>query len=164
LKAVAMAALCLFLLAGFLFTRYGNEDMDYMTVNEVTGVRAMYDMAPSGSLFVGAWQGAPWQFKDYEKYTLDTLFDTPQLNDFLLQRNVSGLAQFMQKAKQPQGNGYLLFTRSESVTYEATSGEPPADMAQFEQSVRTSGYFILVYSNPDTQIFKLASTKGGGSS
>ncbi len=160
-KTAAIAGLCLFLLAGFLFTRYGNEDMDYMTVNEVTGVQALYAIAKPGSFFLGAWTGAPWQYKDYEMYTLATLSDTKQLNNDLEQQNMVAIVQYMLSQERASGNAYLLFTRTEIATYEAASGDPPGIMNAFEQGVRASGYFKLVYSNPDVQIFELVNAEGG---
>ncbi len=162
-KAVAIAGLCLLLLVGFLFTRYGNEDMDYMTVNEVTGVRALYAIAKPGSFFLGAWSGAPWQYQDYEMYTLATLSDTKQLNNDLEQQNMVVIVQYMLSQERASGNAYLLFTRTEIATYEATSGDPPGIMNKFEQEVRASGYFEQVYSNPDVQIFELVNANGGTS-
>jgi len=61
-RTIAIICANLVLLGGFLFTRYGNERVDYMTYNEVAGVRYLYAIAPSNSLFLTGWGGAPLQF------------------------------------------------------------------------------------------------------
>ncbi len=52
---VAVTGVSLILLGGFLFTRYGNERMDYMTYAEVDSAHYLYSIAPPNSLLIGGW-------------------------------------------------------------------------------------------------------------
>ena len=163
LRVVATVALCLVLLGGFFFTRYGNEDMDYMTNDEVAGVRYLYGIAPDHSLFMESYTGAPVQFEDYEKYTLHSLQDlitSPTQSISTL--SVATIAKYLQ-SNRTGGNVYILFTRSEKVTYDTLSGNPPGSLDTLEQKIAASGDFNLIYQNPDVQIYQFVSYTEGTS-
>ena len=72
-RMAAIASLCLLLVAGFLFTRYGNEHVDYKTYDEVNGISYLYHVAPPHSILLQGWEDTPWQFQDIEKYTAGSL-------------------------------------------------------------------------------------------
>ena len=136
------------LLGGFLFTRYGNERMDYMTNNEIAGVSQLYRIAPRNSLLLAAWEGVPWQFQDYEQYDYDILEDdAPNLIETL---NINALVQFIENRGAPKT--YLIITRSQEATAE-NNGLSPSMLPQFERELRASNHFVEVYSNVDAQIF-----------
>jgi O-antigen/teichoic acid export membrane protein len=147
---VAVAAGVIVLLVGFLFTRYGNERQDYMTYNEVNGVRYLYSIAPPNSTFIEGWDGAPWQFQDFEKYNTYSLTDV--LPDAVPDANVNAIIQFIQSKEHAHAQTYMLFTRSQKATAEMTSGLPPGALDNLENAMLASGHFRLVYSNPDAQI------------
>ncbi|GCE02778.1 hypothetical protein KDAU_01070 [Dictyobacter aurantiacus] len=149
------------LVALFLFARYGNERDDYITYNEFNGVNYLYNSAPPGSLFMTAWLGGPWQYKDYEKYTLDNLGATETTDVAIYPINVPVIVKYMQQ-ESTGGHAYLIFTRSEIATFDATSGMPAGSLAKLEQAVTKSGDFNLIYRNPDVQIFALVSSAQGG--
>jgi hypothetical protein len=145
----AIAGASMILLAGFLFTRYGNERMDYMTNAEVNGVRYLYSVAQPNSIFIEGWDGTPWQFQDYEKY--DTYSMTDALPDAVARGDVHAVVQFIEGVKH--SNAYLIFTRSQKATADATSGMPPGTLDRLEDKLIASGKFTMVYSNSDAQIF-----------
>ena len=160
-NVVARVCFCLILLAGFFYTRYGNEKMDYMTNDEVAGVRYLYSIAPDHSLFLGAWWGAPWQFKDYGKYTLITLNDPP-LSEYAAKNDVSAIAQYLQLQLPKEGNVYVLFTRSQKATQDMLPGLLPlGSLDHVEAKIATSSKFRLIYHNPDVQIYQFAAVRGG---
>lgn len=144
----AVLSISLVLLVGFLFTRYGNERMDYMTTYEVKGVHYLYSIAPPNSLLLEGWYGAPLQFQDYEKYSIDSLDSV--LPDAVTTKNVDAIVQFIDSQKPP--HAYLIFTRSQKATADS-AGVPPGTLDQLEKAILTSGKFQLLYSNSDAQIF-----------
>jgi 4-amino-4-deoxy-L-arabinose transferase-like glycosyltransferase len=152
-RVVASVCLCLILLGGFFYTRYGNENMDYMTNDEVAGVEYLYSIAPAHSLFLGGWDGAPWHYKDYEKYVLVSLSDSHLFHAASTQ-DVNAIVQYLQSHRLKGGNVYLLFTRSQKTTFDSMSGLPPGSLDQIEEKIAASGDFNLVYHNPDAQIYQ----------
>ncbi len=153
-----MMGLSLLLLAGFLFTRYGNERQDYMTFAEVAGVRHLYSIAQPGSIFIEGIDGTPWQFQDYEKYNTYVISDS--LQTAIANRDVAAITQLIREKKHTRA--YLIFTRSQEATAEATFGLPPGTLARLEQALLASGQYKLVYSNPDAQILLFVEDSGGG--
>jgi hypothetical protein len=146
------------LLACFLFTRYGNERMDYITNAELAGVRHLYSIAPKGSLLIAAWDGTPWEFQNYEQYMHTIMIeDLPQA---VITRNAGIILQFIGNIKPPRA--YLIITRSQKATAQAT-GAPPGIIDQLVQALLTSGKCIKVFSNADSEIFQFTGGKGGGS-
>jgi hypothetical protein len=146
------------LLVGFLFTRYGNERMDYITNAELAGVRHLYSIAPKGSLLIAAWEGTPWEFQNYEQYMHTILIE--DLPKAVITRNAGIIVQFIGNVKPPKA--YLIITRSQKATAQAT-GAPPGILDQLEHALLTSGNFVKVFSNSDSEIFQFIGGKGGGS-
>ena len=160
-RVAAHVCLCLILLGGFFYTRYGNENMDYKTNDEVAGIRYLYSIAPDHSLFLGAWGGAPWQFTGYEKYTLVTLAD-PRLSNYALNENITAIAKYLQLQLPKGGKAYMLFTRSQKVTHDMLPGLlPPGSLDHIEEKIATSSDFRLIYHNPDAQIYQLVVVRRG---
>jgi hypothetical protein len=151
----AIVVTSMVLLGGFLFTRYGNERLDYMTNAEIKGIRHLYNIAPPGSLLIAGWDGTPWQFQDYEQYNNYVL--TQDLSEAVVTRNVGAIVKFIKAVKPPQA--YLIFTRSQKAVAQAV-GLPPGTLERLEQALLTSGKFALVYSNPDAQIFQFTGGRG----
>ena len=110
----ACAAMCILLLAGFLFTRYGNEHVDYKTYDEVDGISYLYRVAPPHSVLLQGWEDTPWEFQDFEKYALDSL--NTAVPNSVVTGNVDAIIQYAQNQKHPT---YLVFTRSEIVSSES---------------------------------------------
>jgi hypothetical protein len=146
----AVAGASIVLLIGFLFTRYGNERMDYMTYAEVDGVRYLYSMAPQHSTLIEGSDGSPWRFQDYEQYNTFSL--TESLPNAVETTNVNAIIQFVKSQVRPNTNVYVFFTRSQKATAEVASGLPPGALDRLENALFASGQFTLLYSNPDAQI------------
>lgn len=153
----AVAGGVILLLVGFLFARYGNERMDYMTNNEVNGVRYLYSVAPPNSTFIEGWDGSPWQFQDFEQYNTYSLTDV--LPNAVPDANVNAIIQFIKSKEQAHAQTYILITRSQRATAEMTSGLSPATLDNLEDALLVSGHFRIIYNNPDAQI--LLYTGGG---
>jgi hypothetical protein len=149
----ALIGIILLLQGGFLFTRYGNENMDYITVEELTGLRYMYSIAPANSTFISVWDGTPWQFEGYERYNLITLneelpdtYTSPDAS-----KQVNSVLNYLSKTQAPAV--YLIVTRSQRVTAEGT-GLSAGDLDRFEQAMILSGHFREIYHNRDTQLYQ----------
>jgi hypothetical protein len=152
-NTVAVSGISIILLGGFLFTRYGNERIDYITYAELDGIRYLYSIAPSNSLFLTSADDGPLQFQDYEKYSIESLADL--LPDAEINKNVDAIVQFIENQKHPRT--YLIFTRSEKAYAYSYTGFPPDTLEQLEDALLRSGKFKIIYSNPDAQIFEYIS-------
>jgi hypothetical protein len=141
---VTSVALC----TGFLIARYGNERMDYSTPQELAAVDQLFDIAPVGSVLYATGESQSWKAHDYELYPRQHLNKV-----YVLNGDVNGAADAM-TPKQNRA-AYLLLTRSTNAQAEMFQGVPPGVMAQFEQLLRESDRFEIVYSNRDATIFKL---------
>ena len=148
----AVAGVSLILLGGFLFTRYGNERMDYMTYAEVDGAHYLYSIAPTNSLLIAGWNDGPLQFQDYEKYNYASLADFP--SNAITTPDVNAITRFIENQKH--SDAYLIFTRSQKAESELLSGLPPGALDRLENALLRSRKFILVYSNPDARILEYA--------
>lgn len=146
---LALLAITLFFFGGFLFTRYGNERMDYVTYNELAGVRQLYAIAPSHSLLLAAWNDTPWQFQDYDKYTSYSLGEV--LPDAVAANDVNALVRYIRM--QPHSQAYVIITRGQEAQAESFSGLPVGILPQLGRTMEKSGLFTLVYRNPDVQIY-----------
>ena len=146
-RMVAIASLCLLLVAGFLFTRYGNEHVDYKTYDEVNGISYLYHVAPPHSILLQGWEDTPWQFQDLEQYTTSSL--NTAVPGSVVTGNIGAIIQYAQSQQQPT---YLVFTRSQIVSSESFSGLPAGTLNRLESGLVNSGYFTLIYSNPDVKV------------
>jgi hypothetical protein len=142
---IALGLVSLALVGGFTLTRYGNERMDYFTPQEVQAVRYLYRVAPSGSQFLAPGISVPWQFEDY------TSIKTRWIENRVVRNSdVTSLEQTM--SKDPNGD-YVIVTRSTAATLELYSGMSPDVLPRFEQALRDSGRFTIIYQNPDARIY-----------
>ncbi len=160
LVKVMIGVVSVVLLVGFLFTRYGNEWVDYVTNAELAGVRHLYSIAPKGSLLLAGWDETSWQFQDIEQYRYYVLNDDTNLSSALITQNVEPIVQFIESSKTP--NAYLIFTRSQKAAAQR-DGLPPDTPDRFEHALLTSGKFVSVYNNIDAQIFLFTGSRGRGS-
>ncbi len=136
---------------GFLFTRYGNERMDYMTQKELAGTQYLYSIAKPGSLLLGGTYNFPWKYQGYEQYYYMLVWDKG-LND-----NIPKLARTMGSGEY--AGAYLILTRSQRAYNELFLGLPPSSWETFENQLTGSGLFNKIFDNGDAQIFVVASNE-----
>ncbi|HTI14650.1 MAG TPA: hypothetical protein VL461_08800 [Dictyobacter sp.] len=150
---IGLLGISLLFLTGFVFTRYGNEQMDAMTSTEVTGVQYLYNVARPGSMLIAGWSGTPWRFRADEQYDTYTLNE--QLPAVVAQTNVDELIHFIESTAISRSNtgAYLLFTRSQRITIADTTNLPAGILARLERALLASGKFKLLYQSSDAQIF-----------
>lgn len=149
LMKIIVGVVCVLLLIGFLFTRYGNEQVDYVTNAELTGMNHLYSIAPKGSLLLTGCDETAWQFRNIEQYSYYVLCDDDSLYHALLTKNVAPVIQLIEHSKPSKA--YIIFTRSQQALA-LRNGLPPDTLDQFEHALLTSRMFILVYRNSDVQI------------
>jgi len=148
----AVVGVSLVLLGGFLFTRYGNERMDYMTYAEVDSAHYLYSIAPTNSLLIEGWDDGPMQLQDLEKYNYASLADISA--NAITAPDVKTITRFIEDQKHT--DAYLIITRSQKAAAELLSGLPPGALDRLENALLRSRKFILIYSNPDAQILEYA--------
>lgn len=147
IKKALVFLTALVLLAGFQFTRYGNERMDYFTPEEIEAMDYLYSVAEPGTQFIAATWNLPWKYRDLEKYHYIELkrqvireLDLEQLTRRMKDRDYAG--------------GYLILTRGQKVHSTLFLGIPPEKWDKFEQAVRSSKEFQVAYENEDALILK----------
>ncbi|MGI8589171.1 MAG: hypothetical protein ACR2M0_16030 [Chloroflexia bacterium] len=147
-RAAAVGVVSLLLLAGFMFSRYGNERMDSFSSDEVTAVEYMYGVAQPNSLLIAPVPSVPWKSHGIENYTYLSAGDNVPPSD----ANV--FVSAMADKKYPAA--YLLLSRSQEAYAELYYGVPAASWNHFAQAVRQSPKLHLIYSNQDAEVFVLA--------
>jgi hypothetical protein len=155
LGAAALTAFAVVLVAGFLFTCYGNEQTELFTRAEVQAVDRLYAIAPRGSLLLASSTNVPWKQRHYADYRYQLL--TRQLT-FASRPTpaqlAAAIAARMRAAKTP---AYLLITRSQRV-YDRILGAPRWGSAtDVLNAVRSSPDFRALFDDGDGQIFTLRS-------
>ena len=154
-QTIAVGALCVALLGGFMFARYGNERMDYVTEEEAAGLRELYRIAPPGARLVTPSPNLPWQFQNYEQYQY-----SPRLGEFL----IGDMAALKELMVVPGRSSYLIITRSQKAHGELFRGAAPGWGDELEQALLRSPDFKQVFENRDCRIFVLANAASGASS
>ena len=152
LPFILAAAGALFL-AGFLFTRYGNERATLFTPSEVRAVDRLYAMAPPGSLLLAASPNVPWKQRHYADYRYQLLsrqlqFEGPPPSSAQLATEV---ARYMKRNRT--GRAYLIVTRSQKVYDDLFGSQRWGSSADLERAVERSPRFSKVFDNRDGKIF-----------
>ena len=148
-----VVVLSLLLLITFQFTRYGNERKDYMTNDEIVGAQTLYHLAPAGSVLLNAYDGAPLQFQDYEKYDLEVLPITAYGTEDM-KAMTKFVAQQQGKLDGKTGGVYLYYSRAEQASFDQTSGYAPKTLSEVEAKLVRTGDFQLVYKNAEVRIYR----------
>lgn len=149
-RTISHIALCLLLLGGFFITRYGNENMDYITADELAGVQYLYQVAPPHALLLQGWTDTPWQYQDYERYTYQSL--NVAVPEAVRTENIPALVHFFEQQVDKHQPTYLIITRSQQVSAESFDGLPKGLLTQIEARLLKSGKVKLLFSNKDVQV------------
>jgi hypothetical protein len=139
---------CVGLLAGFFFTRYGNEKADYFTTQEADAVETLYRMAPHGSLLMTASSNTPWKYQDVELYSYNNV------GGYIRDADVGKLYQTM--ASYKRGKAYLLLLRSHNNYNELYLKFPPEDWDANVSRIAASPLLKVVYDDDDAMILTLS--------
>jgi hypothetical protein len=145
----AVACLGCVLLGGFQFTRYGNERVDAFTDGDVATVRALYRLAPPGSLIVGGTGNIPWRYIGYADRDYTTVEELPAWAS--PRPDPAFLLRDLRQRVAPRG-GYLIVTRSAMLWADVFDGKPRA-LPRLVGLLRRSSSARLLYSGRDGDIF-----------
>lgn len=152
ITAVAAALTATLLLAGFLFSYYGKERMNFFTKQEVAVSRFVFDHAPAGSLVIAGTSNYPWGWQGYERF--DYVFigenEPRRYRDEVLGTPVETMTRLMTDPRRP--GAYLVITRSQKVQTEMTGLMPAGSLDRLEQILLASGRFEIAYGNDDGHV------------
>ena len=149
--AVGRALLLPVLLAGFVISYYGKEQVFYFPPGEVAAVEHLDAIAPPGSTFVVINDNYPDAYANYPRYTLDEFGDaTPDLAKQMLADPVGRLTTIAADAPGPT---YLVITRGQLQSAAATGALPPGAITALQRELaRDPAHFTVVYQSPDAVI------------
>jgi hypothetical protein len=153
-SSVAGALITALLVPGFVLARWGNELSEMTRPNDLAAIRALYRIAPSGATLLSITQAVPWRFANINRYQ----YLSGNLDAFIAE-DVGAIAGRVDH--NPRG-GYVLITSGQLVFGEQTYGQPKDWGTRIERAIRSSGRFILVYSNPDARIYKFREPNAHG--
>jgi hypothetical protein len=144
------------LLAGFVFTRWGNERMTLFTTAEVHAVDQLYRIAPKGSMLVAASPNLPWQFRHYGDYHYTLLSRQLKIPGPAPRpaHTAVAVARFMRHVRPVRA--YLIITRSQKVYDQLLGAQLWGSAGQLERAVERSWRFRKVFDNGDGMIFTLS--------
>jgi hypothetical protein len=152
LTQIAVIAVCLLLLGGFLFARYGNERADYVTYDEASAVAHLYSVAPPHSLLLEGWSGTPWRYQDLDLYDYSQLYTGQNEAEALESHNIGGILAMASNTRYTAV--YVIFSRSQKAEAQMFAGVTPAAFAGVENALLQSGRFELIFSNRDAEILE----------
>lgn len=139
------------LLGGFLLARYGNERMDFYTTEEVAAVQYLYNTAEPGSRLIAGAGSVPWRYED------PTKFKHAFINrDIIQDTDVDTMAGAMLAAQENGRKAYILITRSTKANVDLFFGLGPGALDRFEEELKDSNRFEMIFANEDASIFVLA--------
>ena len=149
-----MSMAVLLLLSSFFITRYGNERMDAFTPAEVEATAYLYQEAPPGSLLLAGTAKTPWKYRDYERYTHQTLADQIAWDwNADLATDLDEIQATMHGSQYPAA--YLIITRSQIANDEMFQ-LLPYPLEDMVTALSESDQFQILYANEDAIIFILA--------
>ncbi|MGH3851835.1 MAG: hypothetical protein ACRDRT_19485, partial [Pseudonocardiaceae bacterium] len=151
---LALPALVLLLVPGFIFSYYGKEQANYFSPRELAASQFVYGVAPRGSLLIAATSDFPWAFVNFEFYDYEQFaLEGPQERRAVLNDPVGTFDKIMDP--QRHHHAYLLLSRSQIADVEMTGIMPTGSIARIEQALTRSPEFTVIYRNPDAEVITL---------
>jgi phosphate starvation-inducible membrane PsiE len=158
---LALPAVLLLLVPGFVAGDYGREQANYYSPDEVNAARFLYGVAPRGSLIIGMDRAFPWAFVNFELY--DYLWFWPMWDEFPLSMYLVKDPGSIIEDPEPRfyemmashDHAYLVLSRSQVPDAEMTRGWPPGVIDPMVQKITSSRRFTVIYANRDAVIITL---------
>ncbi len=155
--AVAVFGISALLLAGFSFSYYGKEQMNYFTPDEVAAGEWVYSHAPEGSLILSMTSNWPYSYQHFDHYGYDWLALGPvQDRQKLMDDPTRTVMALMSKA--PYGHSYLVFSRSQAAEIASLGLMTEKSVQGIEESIVTSPEFRVVFATANAEIVTLSRT------
>ena len=136
----------------FLFTRYGNERIDYVSPGDKAAVAFLYRTAPPGSVLIGGSWNIPWMYRDYERNTYVSIqsfaaWEKAQTDAAPLVREIA--------AEHPEIGAYVIVTRG-SIAEQHMLGDFPAGLLEKSTAAlrRAPGVRVL-YAKDGTTVLRI---------
>jgi hypothetical protein len=150
---LAVLALSLVFLPLFVFTRYGNERLDYFRRGEYQTVKALYRIAPPGSEFFVVAPNLPWRWQRYADDRTVNLYQYLGFYSNRLYETPATIANTMASKTSPT---FLILTPGQRTFATFVGGLTPTTVTRFERLIARSPRFRPVYSNGPSVIYKVA--------
>jgi hypothetical protein len=149
ITGVAMVT-CL-LLFTFQFTRYGNERLDSFTPGDVRAVRALYRVAPPGSVLFAGSYNLPWRYRNYADYDYRAITG---LAEWRRNPNATRAVLAAIRASARGRPAYIIVTRSTTIASELLEGTSSETLRRFVVGLsRARPSVRQVYQGPDGLVF-----------
>ena len=157
--AIAVFLISAVLLAGFAFSYYGKEQVNYFNPQEVAAGQWVYTHAPPGSRLVSVTSNWPYSYEHFDQYQYDWFaLDPANVRRQIMQDPVDRLASIM-FAGRPTA-AFLVFSRGQTAEVAALGLLPPGAVNRIERSLLASSHFRVAYENGSATVLTLASGSG----
>ncbi|HEV7167621.1 MAG TPA: hypothetical protein VGN49_06580 [Micrococcaceae bacterium] len=122
-------------------SRYGNDEMENFSPDEVALANHLYDVAPAKSMVIEGVHNTAWRFQDYAGYDYRTLvgIQTPATAAPVSCDAVNQLAK--------RAGAYLVITQSQEASAELLQTGPSGNLAHLVQSCSSSPGWSTVFHN-----------------
>lgn len=147
--AGTVAALLL-VLPLFVVVRYGNETFEQVRHTEVSAMRALYAVAPKGSVFFSPTSQVPWRFQDAVQYG----YHRPDNVDPFVDADPDVVRDPISATPRDAGNTYLVITRSQILYGHEALGYPEDWFERLQRLLTPENGYHLQVHNSDTWIYR----------
>jgi hypothetical protein len=145
---LALAATLALFIVALMFTKFGNERVDLMTADELAGMNALHEMAPSGSSFIVVNNNSPIRGRKVEQYRFHSASYPVSIGD------TNRIVHVMRHVRQP---AFLVLSRAQQGWAELMEGMPRGDWEAVQADLDARRELRIVYENPDTVIYRVGS-------
>ena len=137
---------------GFLFTRYGNERMDYVSPGDKAAVAFLYRTAPPGSVFIGGLRNIPWMYRDYDRNTYLSIqaFDTWEKTETDAAPLVREIA-----TEHPEIGAYVIVTRGSIAEQHMLGAFPAGLLEKSTAALRRAPGVRVLYKKDGTTVLRI---------
>ena len=132
------------LLVVLYVTKHGNEQADYVSAAELTGLNELYAVAPVGSTLAAISSSSPMRYRNLEQYRyrlVPTEFLFGSADDVLARLGDDGSCR------------YLFLSHSQEATMSLFNGITTAEWQAAESGLTAGGDFQRIFGNADAAIY-----------
>lgn len=157
LRAVIAGALSIGLAVALVVSKYGNENGERYTVQEVQAVDRLYRLAGPGSLLVAAVPSVPWKARHYE-WSYEVLSERDEWSSITAgppsaDAIIPAITEEMRK--EDATRAFVIIERAQEEYSQLLGLAPRSWIVGLEQALALSPDFKAVYRNRDAVIFQL---------
>lgn len=153
-QLVSTFALSISLITCFLVAYYGNDKQYYFSPNEISASRALYDVAPKGSLIVEISPNYPSKYKNYDYYTHVAVSREPaSAIDEIIRRPVAEMERWMSNTAYT--DAFLIITTSQKDSEDPIGSITRKDMDYIQEQLVNAPMFKVIYRNEEAVVMIL---------